>query len=48
MGADPRRLSGPRTQQGVLNRAHDLPYWVLRGDYDESMALLDMIEKQLS
>ncbi|MEV5583164.1 ABC transporter substrate-binding protein [Streptomyces parvus] len=30
------------------NRAHDLPYWVLRGDYDESMALLDIIEKQFS
>ncbi|MGX1954937.1 ABC transporter substrate-binding protein [Streptomyces sp. CB02115] len=30
------------------NQAHDLPYWVLRGDYDESMALLDIIEKQFS
>ncbi|MFI8945126.1 ABC transporter substrate-binding protein [Streptomyces sp. NPDC053750] len=30
------------------NHAYDLPYWVLRGDYDESMALLDVIEKQFS
>lgn len=30
------------------NHAHDLPYWVLRGDYDESMALLDLIEKRFS
>ncbi|WP_411082270.1 ABC transporter substrate-binding protein [Streptomyces sp. cmx-18-6] len=30
------------------NHAHDLPYWVLRGDYDESMALLDVIEKKFS
>lgn len=28
--------------------AYDLPYWVLRGDYDESMALLDIIEKRFS
>ncbi|WP_435272517.1 ABC transporter substrate-binding protein [Streptomyces parvulus] len=28
--------------------AYDLPYWVLRGDYDESMALLDIIEKQFA
>ncbi|NHI09481.1 Iron-enterobactin transporter periplasmic binding protein [Streptomyces sp. KO7888] len=28
--------------------AYDLPYWVLRGDYDESMALLDIIEKEFS
>lgn len=26
--------------------AYDLPYWVLRGDYDEAMALLDIIEEQ--
>ncbi|WSQ95555.1 ABC transporter substrate-binding protein [Streptomyces globisporus] len=30
------------------NHAYDLPHWVLRGDYDESMALLDIIEKQFS
>lgn len=30
------------------NQAYDLPYWVLRGDYDESMALLDIIEKRFS
>lgn len=24
--------------------AYDLPYWTLRGDYDETMALLDIIE----
>ncbi|MFI1226561.1 MULTISPECIES: ABC transporter substrate-binding protein [unclassified Streptomyces] len=30
------------------DNAHDLPYWVLRGDYDESMALLDLIEKKFS
>ena len=28
--------------------AYDLPYWVLRGDYDEDMALLDIIEEQFS
>lgn len=26
--------------------AYDLPYWVLRGDYDETMALLDIVEEQ--
>ena len=30
------------------DHAYDLPYWVLRGDYDESMALLDIIEKKCS
>ncbi|WP_405674499.1 ABC transporter substrate-binding protein [Streptomyces sp. NBC_01511] len=30
------------------NHAYDLPHWVLRGDYDESMALLDNIEKRFS
>lgn len=30
------------------DHAYDLPYWVLRGDYDESMALLDIIEKEFS
>ncbi|MFD4239888.1 ABC transporter substrate-binding protein [Streptomyces sp. NPDC058542] len=30
------------------NQAYDLPHWVLRGDYDESMALLDIIEKRFS
>ncbi|WP_217254387.1 ABC transporter substrate-binding protein [Streptomyces sp. AC602_WCS936] len=30
------------------NHAYDLPYWVLRGDYDESMALLDIIEEQFA
>ncbi|MYT37022.1 ABC transporter substrate-binding protein [Streptomyces sp. SID8356] len=30
------------------NHAYDLPHWVLRGDYDESMALLDIIEKKFS
>ncbi|MFC8726402.1 ABC transporter substrate-binding protein [Streptomyces bacillaris] len=30
------------------DHAYDLPYWVLRGDYDESMALLDIIEKKFS
>ncbi|MEU3271059.1 ABC transporter substrate-binding protein [Saccharomonospora sp. NPDC006951] len=28
--------------------AYDLPYWTVRGDYDEAMALLDIIEKQFS
>lgn len=28
--------------------AYDLPYWTLRGDYDEAMALLDVIEQQFS
>lgn len=30
------------------NHAYDLPHWVLRGDYDESMALLDIVEKRFS
>lgn len=25
--------------------SYDLPYWALRGDYDEAMALLDIIEE---
>ncbi|GAA1456764.1 ABC transporter substrate-binding protein [Nocardiopsis exhalans] len=28
--------------------AYDLPHWVLRGDYDEEMALLDIVEEQFS
>lgn len=28
------------------DHAYDLPYWVLRGDYDETMALLDIVEEQ--
>ncbi|NJP67050.1 ABC transporter substrate-binding protein [Streptomyces spiramenti] len=28
--------------------AHDLPYWVVRADYDESLALLDIIEELFS
>ncbi len=28
--------------------AYDLPYWTVRGDYDEAMALLDIIEQQFS
>ena len=27
-------------------QAYDLPYWSMRGDYDEAMALLDIIEDQ--
>ncbi|HIZ37212.1 MAG TPA: ABC transporter substrate-binding protein, partial [Candidatus Ruania gallistercoris] len=27
-------------------RAYDLPYWVLRGDYDETVELLDIVEEQ--
>ncbi|MFB8386829.1 ABC transporter substrate-binding protein [Microbacterium sp. NPDC055910] len=27
---------------------HVLPYWVLRGDYDEALALLDIIEERFS
>ncbi|ASR35674.1 ferric enterobactin (enterochelin)-binding protein [Prauserella marina] len=30
------------------DNAYDLPYWTVRGDYDEAMALLDIIEKQFS
>ena len=26
-------------------QAHDLPYWSMRGDYDEAMALLDIVEE---
>ncbi|MFT4210307.1 MAG: ABC transporter substrate-binding protein [Microbacterium sp.] len=32
----------PAFQSG---NAYDLPYWVYRGDYDETMALLDLIEE---
>ncbi len=28
--------------------AYDLPYWVLRGDYDEELALLDIVEERFS
>ncbi|MGK9148080.1 ABC transporter substrate-binding protein [Plantibacter flavus] len=35
----------PAFQSG---NAYDLPYWALRGDYDEAMALLDVIEQQFS
>ncbi len=28
--------------------AYDLPYWAVRGDYDEAMALLDLVEKQFA
>lgn len=28
--------------------AYDLPYWSVRGDYDEALALLDVIEQQFS
>ncbi|MFI7275171.1 ABC transporter substrate-binding protein [Streptomyces sp. NPDC049879] len=28
--------------------AYDLPYWAVRGDYDESLALLDIVEQQFS
>ncbi|MBD5787429.1 ABC transporter substrate-binding protein [Cellulosimicrobium terreum] len=28
--------------------AHELPYWVLRGDYHEAMALLDVVEEQFA
>ena len=30
------------------DRAYDLPYWSVRGDYDEALALLDDIEQQFS
>lgn len=26
-------------------QVHDLPYWSMRGDYDEAMALLDIVEE---
>lgn len=32
----------------AANRIYQLPYWVVRGDYDESMALLDKLEKYFS
>ncbi|MEV0650774.1 ABC transporter substrate-binding protein [Phytomonospora sp. NPDC050363] len=28
--------------------AYDLPYWVLRGDYDEAMALLDIVAERFA
>ncbi|AJT42207.1 ferric enterobactin (enterochelin)-binding protein [Psychromicrobium lacuslunae] len=32
----------------TANRMYQLPYWVVRGDYDESMALLDQLQKYFS
>ncbi|WP_263120825.1 ABC transporter substrate-binding protein [Cellulomonas sp. RIT-PI-Y] len=32
----------------AAGQAYDLPYWALRGDYDEALALLDQIEEQFS
>jgi iron complex transport system substrate-binding protein len=29
-------------------RAYDLPYWSVRGDYDEALALLDIVEQQFA
>ncbi|RBP64159.1 iron complex transport system substrate-binding protein [Brevibacterium sanguinis] len=29
-------------------QAHDLPYWTMRGDFDEAMALLDIIEEMFT
>lgn len=29
----------------TTNRAYDLPYWALRGDFDQAMATLDVVEK---
>ncbi|MCD0444016.1 ABC transporter substrate-binding protein [Glycomyces sp. A-F 0318] len=28
--------------------AHDLPYWSVRGDYDEALAVLDLLEQQFA
>lgn len=30
------------------NAVHELPYWSLRGDYDETMAILDQVEKDFA
>ncbi|HIV58775.1 MAG TPA: ABC transporter substrate-binding protein [Candidatus Stackebrandtia faecavium] len=30
------------------DNVYDLPYWVMRGDYDEAMELLNIIEKEFS
>ncbi|MFW0783785.1 ABC transporter substrate-binding protein [Gordonia sp. CPCC 206044] len=30
------------------SRAYDLPYWTHRADYDETLAMLDIVEKQFS
>lgn len=30
------------------SHAYDLPYWSVRGDYDEAMALLNIVEQQFS
>ncbi|WP_313663268.1 ABC transporter substrate-binding protein [Cellulosimicrobium cellulans] len=32
----------------VAGTAHELPTWTIRGDYHEAMALLDVVEEQLS
>lgn len=32
----------------AAGQAFDLPYWSLRGDYDEALALLDIVEEQFS
>ncbi len=36
------------TKAFSTGHAYDLPYWTVRGDYDEALALLDIIEKQFS
>lgn len=32
----------------AAEQAYDLPYWAVRADYDETMALLDLVEQQFS
>lgn len=43
--ANPVYAALPAFQKG---QAHDLPSWALRGDYDESMAVLDLVEQQFA
>ncbi|WP_159502514.1 ABC transporter substrate-binding protein [Microbacterium sp. 18062] len=45
LSQNPVYASLPAFQSG---NAYDLPQWALRGDYDEALALLDLIEEQFS
>lgn len=42
LGENPVYAALPAFQDGT---AHDLPYWSIRGDYDEALALLDHVEE---
>jgi iron complex transport system substrate-binding protein len=48
IGVDDLKDTSPydRVPAFKSGQAYDLPYWAMRGDYDEAMALLDIIEDQ--